>query len=169
MNAVEFADGIDVGNKLIYVRELADYFDLKILVWLGDSNAIVLGKAFEEMNTLMDQTIPGFPLSKLKPSVAERTPLPMKHRAAIVSAEISTKCLFKAPTEDHCGPCFLLTPAVQVAMTIAPRTAQVLGDLRVTKEHRGQPPSGPRYWRYRRVLPTPIPAQTQRDPSKSAR
>ena len=51
-NAVEFSDGVDTGNKLIYVRELPDYLDLKILLRLGNVNSIILGKALEEMHTL---------------------------------------------------------------------------------------------------------------------
>ena len=92
-----------VGNKLIYVRERADYFDLKILVWLGDSNAIVLGKAFEEMNTLMDQTIPGLPLFIFKRSIAERAPLPMKHRATCGRNEESKQSDVKAHLNGVAG------------------------------------------------------------------
>jgi len=104
-------------------REFPDYLDLKILAWLGDLNTVVLRKALKKMNTPMQQPIPGFPLLIFKRCIVERPPFPMKHRATIVFAKISPKCFFKAAAEDHCGLCFFLAPAVQVAMTLAARTA----------------------------------------------
>lgn len=48
MAATEFTDGINVGNKLICVRQLPDYPILNILLRLGNANSIVPGKALEE-------------------------------------------------------------------------------------------------------------------------
>ena len=50
MNAVEFADGINVGKELIGVGQLSDHFDLQILFRLGNPYPIVLGKPLEEVN-----------------------------------------------------------------------------------------------------------------------
>jgi len=123
--AIEFTDSVNVGNELVGVGELPHHLDLEILLWLGNVNSIVLGKAFEEMHPLMDQPIPGLSLFVRKRSIAESTPLPKECRATIVTAEIGLQRFFKAAAEDHGGPGLLFAPAVQVAMAIAARAAQV--------------------------------------------
>ena len=48
-DSIELTDGVDVGNKLIGVREVPDDLDLKVLFRLGNANPIVLSKALEKM------------------------------------------------------------------------------------------------------------------------
>jgi len=51
---IEFADGVNIGHKLIGVGEFPNYLDLEILLWLRNLNSIVLGKALEQMHPLVD-------------------------------------------------------------------------------------------------------------------
>src|SRR5580704_3915428 len=114
--AIELANGINIGNKLICVRKLPHLFGLKVLLRLGNVNAIVLGKALEEMHTLMHQPIPGLSLFELERSITESAPLAMKCRATVPTAEVRLQRLFKAAPEDHGGLGLFLTPAIQVTI-----------------------------------------------------
>ena len=53
--AIEFTDGVDVGDELVAVGQVPDHLELQILLRLGNANPIVSCKAFEEMHTLMEQ------------------------------------------------------------------------------------------------------------------
>ena len=48
-DAIEFTYRVDVGDKLIRVREIPDHFELKVLLWLENANSVVPGKALEEV------------------------------------------------------------------------------------------------------------------------
>ena len=74
---IEFADGVKVGYKLICIKKIPHHFELKILLWMGNADAIVLSEALEEMHTLMDQPIPGLTFFVIKRGVTEGPPLPM--------------------------------------------------------------------------------------------
>ena len=74
-HAVEFADGIDVGNEFVSVRKFPDNFELKFSLRMGNANAIVLREPFEEMHTLMHHTIPGFALFVFKRRISKGAPL----------------------------------------------------------------------------------------------
>ena len=44
--------------------------------------------------------------------------------------------LFERATEQHGGACVFFLPAIEVAVTVTPRTRQILADLRVAVVHR---------------------------------
>jgi hypothetical protein len=76
---------------------------------------------------------------------------------------------FKAAPEYHGGPRLFLTPAVQISIAIAARTAEVLGYLRVAKVHFGYSPSPPGCLMHWKSFPTLSPGRTNRDFGRSDR
>src|ERR1700687_5949474 len=102
----------------------------------------------------MEQPIPVLDPFVLKRSITERTPFPVKHRTAIVTAKIGPERFLKASAEDHRRPGLFCTPAVQITMTVATRAAKVVGDLGVAKDHLGYSPSRPGCSLCRRAFPT---------------
>ena len=75
MLAVEFANRIKVRNKLMPARKAADHFDLKVALRCSNVNAIPLGESLEQVDTLVDQPIPGFPFFVFQRGIAEEAPL----------------------------------------------------------------------------------------------
>src|SRR5436190_17217337 len=51
----------------------------------------------------------------------------------IFPPEVSSKSLFEGASKEHGGPGVLLLPAVEIAMAVFARAAQVLTDLGVAK------------------------------------
>src|SRR5215469_18253678 len=56
--AVEFANRIKVRNKLVPSREIADHFDLKVVLRCSYTNPIALYESLEQVNALVNQTVP---------------------------------------------------------------------------------------------------------------
>ena len=99
--AIEFTDGVDVGDKLVAVGQVPNHLELQIFLRLRNANPIVPRKAFEEMHTLVEQAIPALSSFVCKRSIAESAPLPMKRRGTIVTAKIGLQRLFKATAKEH--------------------------------------------------------------------
>src|SRR6266566_8972267 len=91
------------------------------------------------MDPLVEEPIPGLSLAECKGSIAVRIPFFEKHGSAILLTKVGSQSFFKAATEDHRRPCLFFTPAIQVAVAIAPRAAKILADLRVAIDHRCRP------------------------------
>src|SRR5215472_7270054 len=51
--AINFTDRVEVGNELAAIRKAAELLYLEILMRIGNSDAIVLSKPFEQMDSLM--------------------------------------------------------------------------------------------------------------------
>ena len=62
-------------------------------------------------------------------------PFAKQHRSGVVSAEVGGQSLLKGATEQHRRPGVFLFPAVQVAIPVAARAAEVLADLGVAVDH----------------------------------
>ena len=79
----------------------------------------------------MEQPVPGISFPVFERSIAIGTPFLEQHRSRILSCEVGAESLLKAAAKDHGGPRFFLPPAVEIAVAIAARAAQVLADLGV--------------------------------------
>src|SRR5882724_10519525 len=124
------------------------------------------------MYSLMHQPIPGLPLFEFEGSITVGLPFPEQRRATILFAEVSSQSILKTPAESHSRASFLFPPAIEVAVTIAARAAQILADLSVAIDHRNLPVRPVhRLHRLtrRRALPTRRRVRTNQDFGKNAR
>src|SRR2546428_10725752 len=71
-----------------------------------------------------------------------RLPLLKQGRRRVLVEKVGGQCAFKGAAEEHGCPRVFLLPAIQIAMTVAARTGQVLADLGIAVDH--QATSDPR-------------------------
>src|SRR5216684_8935246 len=105
----------------------------------------------------MHEPIPGLSLLEFEGSIAVGLPFFEQHSATILFTEVRSQSALKAAAESHSRTSFFFTPAIEVAVTIAARAAEILADLRVAIDHRNRPArSAHRHHRLkrRRALPT---------------
>src|SRR4029077_16929246 len=69
-------------------------------------------------------------------SVPESAPFLEECSSAVVSLEVSRQRFFETTPEHHRCARLFFSPAVEVAMPVAPRAAKVLSDLGVAIDHR---------------------------------
>src|SRR6202158_2969956 len=91
------------------------------------------------MDPLVEEAVPGFSFAEFKTGIAVRIPFFEKHGSAILLTKVGPQSFFKAATEDHRCPGLFFPPAIQIAVTIAARAAQVLTDLCVAIDHHCPP------------------------------
>src|SRR5258708_1365721 len=91
------------------------------------------------MDSLMHEPVPSLSLLEFERSFAVSLPFLEQHRATILFAEVSSQSVLKAAAKSHRSASFLLPPAVEIAVTIAARAAEILADLRVAIDHRNLP------------------------------
>src|SRR5260370_34525874 len=127
--------------------KLPGQLDLQIALWIVNLHAILVGEPFEQVDSLVDQAIPGFSFLVFKGSAPERTPFLEERSRAVVSLEVSRQRLFEAAPEHHRRTRLFFSPAIEVAMPVAAWAAKVLSDLGVAIDHRRSVP---------RVFPRPL-------------
>ena len=86
MLAIELADGVNIGDELIASGECPSELDLQVLLGIRDPNPILPDEPFEQVNSLMQQPIPGFPFAIFKGSVAKD--IPFLEKAAVQSSPL---------------------------------------------------------------------------------
>ena len=59
-------DCIDVGHELVFSANRQDEFDLQVAVWLADSDAVILTETLEQLNALLQHSIPTVTLRVLQ-------------------------------------------------------------------------------------------------------
>jgi len=62
-------------------------------------------------------------------------PFAEQHRSGVVSAEVGGQGFFESATEQHCCTGVVLSPAIQVPISVAARTTEVLADLGKAVRH----------------------------------
>jgi hypothetical protein len=72
--AIEFAQGVDVGDEFVVSGKLPGQLELQITLRAINPDAIILGEPFEQVNSLVDEAIPGFSFLIFKGSVPEGAP-----------------------------------------------------------------------------------------------
>src|SRR5260370_41199355 len=87
------------------------------------------------MDSLVEEAIPRLAFAVFKRSITVRIPFFEKRSSTILLTKVGTQSFFKAATEDHRCSCLFFPPAIQIAVAIAARAAQVLTDLRVAIDH----------------------------------
>jgi len=103
--AVEFAQGVDVGDEFIVFGKFPSQLHLQIALWIVNPDAIILGESFEQVDSLVNEAIPGFAFLVFKWSVPERAPFLEECRSAVVSSEVSRQRVFEATPEAQKESC----------------------------------------------------------------
>jgi hypothetical protein len=57
-SAVQRSNGVDMGDEVVPVRKRLAELDLEILARLANVDAIILGEALEQLDTLPDHAVP---------------------------------------------------------------------------------------------------------------
>src|SRR6266851_5771623 len=73
-STINFANRVEVSDKLASFRKGSKYFDLEIFPRVRDADPIILDESLEQVNPLMHQTIPGFALFIFESSVTIQAP-----------------------------------------------------------------------------------------------
>src|SRR5215469_9700918 len=132
---VELANRIEVRNKLMPSREIANHFDLKVVLRCSNTNAIALYESLEQVNALVGQTVPRLAVLVIQRSISEETPFLVEGRARIFLSKQGCKSFLKATSEDHRSPSLLFPPSIEVAVPIATRATKVAAELGVAQNH----------------------------------
>ena len=129
------SDRVNVGNKVIALRQRPGEFDLQVLPGLADSDAVVLGEAIEQLDPLLQHAVPRRAIRILELAVLMGGPFAKQHCSGVISAEVGGQGLLEGATEQHRCPGVFFFPAVQIAIPVAARAAEVLADLGVAIGH----------------------------------
>src|SRR6185437_2933773 len=134
--AVDLANSIDKGHELAAVCERAGDLELQIPVWLRNPYSVLFRKQMKQMNALLQQSIPGIALAVFQSRILISSPFLIERHSTVLVAKISAKRLLKAAAKDHGGTGVLLLPAVQIAIAVQTRAAEILANLCVAVDHR---------------------------------
>ena len=88
---------------------------------LGDPDAIVLTEADEKHDALLEHPIPGVTIGKLEALILAGRPLAKQDVARVFASKVCGQSQFEGASEEHCRPCVLLLPAVEIAVAIPSR------------------------------------------------
>ena len=108
---------------------------MQVLLWGSNVHAILLGEPLEQVDSLVEQAIPGFSLFVLKGSISKSAPFLEQRCTAILFAKQGGQSSFKATAKDYRRPCLLFLPSIQIPVPLAARAAEVVADLGVAKGH----------------------------------
>src|SRR6266851_1568472 len=71
---INFANRVEVSDKLAPFRKGSKYFDLEVFPRIRDADPIILDESLKQVDPLMHQTIPGFSLFIFESSVTIQAP-----------------------------------------------------------------------------------------------
>ena len=74
LRTVEFAEGVDISDEFVVAGKAANHLHLQVLLRTANLDAIILCKSLEQMDTLVNQAIPGFSFLVLEGSVTKSAP-----------------------------------------------------------------------------------------------
>src|ERR1700674_5806527 len=94
-----------------------------------NTNAIIPRECFEQMDSLVDHTVPGVSFFVLERGISESTPFLEECCGAIFLAEEGAQGILEAATENHRCPGLFFPPSVQVVVSIAAGAAKISADL----------------------------------------
>src|SRR4030095_17182168 len=103
MVPIDLSNRVDVSNKIISVRDLSGEFDLLVATGLANPKALCLGEPFEQLDTLMEHSVPAIVAGILKIEFMKGRPFTKKGCCGVFATEESGHCLFESTAEAHCG------------------------------------------------------------------
>src|SRR6266516_563898 len=77
-SAIQLPNGIDEGDELIRCRQLPRKFDLHIAPRLRNANPVILAKAIEQLDSLLEHAVPGVAVRVLELLILIELPF-LKH------------------------------------------------------------------------------------------
>src|SRR5664280_3120822 len=104
-------------------------------VRLVNLDAPVLDETLKQLNALPKHVVPGVVSGVGQLQVLTRCPLLKQNGRWIFATEQGRHSLLEAAAKEHGGPDVFLLPAIEVAVAVAPRAGQVLGNLGVAVIH----------------------------------
>jgi hypothetical protein len=104
------SDGIDVGDELVSIREYSGRFQLQVLLRPSDPNSIILYKLLKQMDSLVEEFVPGIAFRIFKGRLAVGVPLLEQDGRTVLPGEVGSYGRFEAPAEGHSGSRILLAP-----------------------------------------------------------
>src|ERR1700676_2492980 len=110
-------------------------FNLHVVLRIVDADAIVLRKALQQVDALMHQAIPSLAFLVFERCITVSTPFREQCGARVFPAEESAQGFFKGTSKNHGSSSFLFSPAIQITISVATWTSQVLADLREAIDH----------------------------------
>ncbi len=134
--AVEFANRVNIGNKVVAGAESPLELNLLGRTRLPNLNAGVLGKALKQLDALLQHAVPGVIAGVGQPHVLAHAPLLEQNSGRVFTAKEGGDGLFERSAKEHGGASVFLLPSVEVAVPVTARTAEVLADLGVGVGHR---------------------------------
>src|SRR5207237_380192 len=134
-NTVEVSNSVDIGNEVVSSGERPCELDLQVLPGLANTNAVVLCEALEELDPLLQHTIPSCALGVFEGAVFVKSPFSEQRGCRVLPPKVSRQGLFERSAEEHCCSSVLLPPSVEIAMPVAARTTEVLADLGKAVRH----------------------------------
>src|SRR5438477_2010557 len=106
-----------------------------MLLGLADANTVVLNKALKQLDALLQHAIPRRAIRVFEVVILMNRPFPEQSGSGVISTEVSGEGLLEDASEQHRWPGIFLLPAIQVAIPVAARAAEVLADLGVAVGH----------------------------------
>jgi|SRR4029077_78286 len=88
-DAVETPDRVHVGNEVVSSVERPCELDLQVLQGLANTNAVVLCKALEKLDPLLQHAIPGFAIGVLERTVPVKSPFCEQHGCRVLPTKVS--------------------------------------------------------------------------------
>src|SRR6266550_739322 len=84
---VEFADCVNVGHELVVPADRKNKFDLQVVPWLADADAVFLTETLKQLNALLQHSIPTVILRILQILLLARRPFAKEHGGGVFTAE----------------------------------------------------------------------------------
>src|ERR1700720_369280 len=98
---------------------------------LTDANAIVLSKAIEQLDTLLQHAIPCVIARIGQVHVFARDPLLEEDSRWVFVAKKGSNGLFEGTAKEHGSAGIFFLPTIEIAVPVTARAAEVLTDLSV--------------------------------------
>src|SRR5208282_5071863 len=134
--AVQFTNGVDVSDKTVAGSQGPIELNLLGGTRVANANPAVLSETFEQLDALLQHTVPGVAARVGQAHVLAHAPLLEQHSRRVFMAKEGGDGLFERSAKEHGGARVFLLPTVEVAVPVTARTAKVLADLGVGVVHR---------------------------------
>src|SRR5437867_1711325 len=132
---VQSPSGIDVCYKFVLTGKRPYKLDLQVAAGLTNADAIFLTEAVEQLNALLEHAIPAIAMRVLELLILIELPCLKQGSRCVLVEKVGGQSPLKGATEEHGCPGVLLLPSIQITMTVAARTGEVLADLGIAVDH----------------------------------
>src|SRR5207237_6369311 len=128
-------EGIDVRHELVLAGKRSYKLDLQVAPGLANAHAILLAEAVEQLNALLEHAVPAVAMRVFELLILTELPFLKQGSRRVLPEKVGGQSPFKGAPEEHGCPGVFFLPAIQITMTVAARTGQVLAYLGVAVHH----------------------------------